>query len=220
MTHEDDQSKMQALATRIRTLYWLHLRNFVIQSTGQDPGVGARRCAQWDGGEDGSGKHYTAIWPEIATYFRENRIDADRAVQEAFQPCPGSAPPPPTVLLGPRLATAAREERMATKARLTQSVNGERSKAEAEIFIYARNTALAAKEIYSRVALNPNGLSPLFRYCFASETQLPGIAAQFRDRALAQYAEHPDEYDEMFAGLIPPDFRAELAERGLLPGHS
>jgi len=207
----DGNNALKALATTIRTLYWQNLRHFVIERTGQDPGTGARRCVQWDGGEDASGNVYASIWPEIAAHFRHHRLDAAKVIQDAFQQCPGCEPPPPSTLLDGRITAAALAERNALLAQMKLVLDIEKRTAESAIFNYQCNTNLSKQDIYSRVICSSLGLSPLFRFCLAVEVRLWKLAAGFRDRAIGQYAMYPDFYDELLPpGLIPAEFRAEL----------
>jgi len=155
----------------------------------------------------------------------QNFADPCRYVRIIFYILRGSAVAVPTVhqLGSPKVMEMIAEFMVKRREEIRQQFVADSQRAKSSITINQKGAGYPlGLSVYYAITDSRLGLSPLFRYCIASETirqleeggsesenceRLKSLAKQFELYAAMDYTLFPDDYDQVWGSVIPSDFR-------------
>jgi hypothetical protein len=216
----DDDRALYEIANRIRTYYILAYRDYVLSKTGEPSDFGDQLIPRWDGGQGPDGRTYQPIWYEIARAALAHRIDPLELVPSAFSEWDGAQPPLPTALITKKALERAEEygPRAVEDAQL--SLENERVCWVVEANRLQRHEGLDANTAARRALRNGRlELSPIFRYCTATQAGDRETADKFLEAARVQYLLRKRAFDTAWGEMIPAELK-EYADQVLRNGRA
>jgi len=202
------------MAADIRAM-WITARHDFESRTGHVTHWGSGHMPKWDGGVTSSGQKCKPIWPKIAAFCLKHDLEPDVLIDSIFRFRKGGIAPNPNVACG-QYALNCYSQYMspeAEQARVsTMSVDFEAQKTRAMTAIDSLKFRFNyPTETTWKLVLydEKQPLSFLFRYCLARSENLDDVAKEFHERALAQYATSPKDYDRIWGDWIPEELKQD-----------
>lgn len=216
--NDDDEQKKSARAITtadaaeyVRSAYISCRRRFSGQP---DYGSGT---LPWDGeGRDAWGRRRQSVWRPLAEHIIGLGADPLTYITAQFWLAPRSNNQAPSPNTFSSAAAVDRYRAYAQEICGTLQQQLARELASVRVMAHALQKALNwAPTAAMRQAICDVGqveASPLIRHCLAVEYNMPEVARRFKSRALLQYVFQRQQYDEAWAGCIPPELSAEADE--------
>lgn len=164
------------------------------------------------------------MWEQVAAKLLAQGIDPAGYIEALHDAIVSRFPQPPQLpeLLSPKLMAMYQAYRRHLPARVSQRLRSDVGTARSQV---VRHNAAGGYSMEDATWFTlTNGLlsiSPLFRYCLAmgeSNPRFHRLAVQrFEQAAVLQYMRSPDEYDRIWADILPPDFRRRARRNYLRP---
>jgi hypothetical protein len=174
-----------------------------------------RPAPKWDGGEDDAGYEHQAIWPKIAAYMIEHGLDPYTCVRKRFEMVRGGVAPWPN--------------------QIAQPAHLDIYKGDSELLSVDQvRTAFDLEKEYCRMGLNSTrfnrpgvpdldiwkslllddtvDISPLMRYCVATELKLHDVAKVYHLTAMSQYMVAPKVFNAIWGKAIPRELSEQAEE--------
>lgn len=208
------QNDVDALAERIRELY-VHERQMHEARTTR---VGTYNGnPMWDGGsvmvygsKNAVKRECKPIWPKIAIFVLNNRLDPDRFVRAQFFNLGQRRVPAPNHLLGQgALAKYANWPNMQeiSEKEVVNSLATASAIFRIQVGDYVSITKKPRPVIVKSVLLDENlSMSVLFRYCMAKREKIGSVAKRYFRAAAWQYTRDKALYDYHWKDFIPEGF--------------
>ena len=195
------------------TLMSDHIRSVYIQCRRFRPGQrGFTVHPKWDGGKDSRGRQYKPIWPKIARFMFEHRLDVSACLLLRFELATEKQyPPNPDDVATPRYLEDYKAVSQETVADLGFMLNAEKELCLVEISEANASFSINGKPAWIMVLGNDDlALSPLFRYCLASSEGLTDLVKKNEIEAILQYIVSTRGYDKAWAEWIPTKFKKQV----------
>ncbi len=162
---------------------------------------------KWDGGEH-RGKRLPSTWVKIAEFALANDYDPAALVEAQFRGT-GKHCPEPFQLCSPAAVDRYLRHNQSVVAEMPWDFQHQKLVCHAELTARFAGTNWTRSEILANVLYDETlDMSALFRYCFAVQAKEPQIADTYKREAIIQYMRRPDEYDKVWAQLIPEGFHS------------
>lgn len=195
------------LGEHVRDLYIRERRSFSSIKGKYISGKGYLPGPQWDGGKNSAGHNRTPIWPKIALFIAEKKLDPLKFIRASFEYA-SRYPPEPNFLLSDTalkryymLCETGGKLDLATAAQLQKEL------LKANLYKYIGMQDWTQEEVLATVLLDETvEMGPLFRYSMASKFKLPTIQNEYFNAAVFEYMRDQDAYDAQWADIIPSDF--------------
>lgn len=203
------------LANHARDAYIRERRIFQQMLTGQESDY--RSSKYWDGGKTANGVR-SNIWLKVAKFLAENRLDPDIYIHHVFHSVNRRFPVQPNQLCSSDSLALYREYRVIARQLIVEALRSQQEELKRGLRAAQEMASIAGrkftpKELYLSVLLDEQAsLSALFRYCFARKAKLPRVAQLYQKAAAVQYLRNRDEYEEVWDGWIPRDFKEYAKE--------
>lgn len=198
---------LETLASFIRRVYVAEMRQFSMANST----YGNRLIPQWDGGEDQHGTRHKPIWPKLAVFIVERRVNPLTFIHIQFAASRGRKPPLPTML-----ATELALQRYYTyQSTIDEELRAEFARQQRSLstqLLLLGQVPDLTPEQRLQMSLQDQRVdaNSLFRYCRAVAANLPQLAAKYHDAALTIYLFERAHYDVAWgASVIPEVLRQE-----------
>lgn len=190
-----------------------HIRGRYIEFRRTRPGdAGYEPHPKWDGGTDTRGSRHQPIWPKIAEFMFEHRLNVSACLALRFELSDHSKMAPmPNTLMSQRHLPDFRRVSEVSDPELRYSLRAEKSLCRVEMFEAAEEFDMNGKPVWRYVIGNDElGFSPLFRFCLAYSEDLDDLADSYKLEAILQYVVAMDNYDKAWGNWIPDAFRRQV----------
>lgn len=199
-------------ATEVRDAYCSEVRRWAA-GRGEVSHYGCRHMPVWDGGEDADGRVHRPVWPALAAFLDDNRLDVRRFFRWRFAKAGAGPAPTPRQLMAGRLVAEYRREAAAPADRVAAEFRAEAGAAAAAYGLRAGARAALGwtkAQVDTAVVMDRGlSLSPLMRLCLAAAVGRRDLCRVWAGPAAAQYMTDPDTHDAVWgAEWLPAGFRA------------
>jgi hypothetical protein len=163
-----------------------------------------------DGGCDSVGRSFKPIWPRLAKFVLDYKLDPVAFVRSQFESCKGRPPVSPQMLTS-SMALQRYRHYTANNVNIVElqlardiQIRSARDAIELNKRLYGPTSL----DVYRDVILDVNvAITALFRYMLAIECNIPELAQRWYEQALKQYMYEQDAYDLVWGPLIPQDLK-------------
>lgn len=203
----------EALGSRIRMLWCIERRYFDLRHEGVPENWGAHHMPSWDGGLGANGKHHENIWPRIASFCLENKLQPTTLVKAMFHNAQKRRPPTPNAACGPKALQRYKEYDapavgISLEADHKHRLEAQKQCVAASVFRLQKYSEKDEKSAWRQAITNPTDpLTPLFRYCVARNQGWEDIAEMYQGQAEYQYDFSPEVYNAVWGDWLPDDLR-------------
>jgi hypothetical protein len=204
------------LANQIRSLYCICAREI-----NGNPSYGTQHMLAWDGDPTGiSGQKRKNWWLKIATKVLAIQADPVQFVRAQFYAVKTATPPKPNMFVGDLAVAKYEAYRHQARSDLEHQIASDLNQIQIHLLPFTVNLRWEYTKALEYTLRNQQcGASPLVRYCFAVENNLP-VASDFRERALVQYMFQMADYDDVLRNRIPSELKTEAQQlMSSLAGH-
>lgn len=192
------------MANVIRAAYYAAHRDYTSKRSGLPSSAGSTRSPRWDGGTDAMGRNHKPVWPKIAAFVAEHKLDPNRLIRTAFLGAAHGKPPQPNMLYGVKALEAYHNGSGVAEDidAIYRAQAGEFTEQVDRLTDKGMPTASAVRQVLRDRTL---GLSALFRYTAAANVGFADIAREFQNAAQLQYLLNRTSIDAGWGVDIPEE---------------
>lgn len=203
--------KAENLSDAIRATWIEEWKKHKVRSEGKN--VNYAPGPRWDGGQDSMGRTYKSIWPRVAAALLTHGADYTAVIQGVFARAGLNSPTPSELLRTDRYDDFTKravnlEEGLAKGLKRQHLTMATQFRFRLSLYNSVEQTLVAI--LYDRSL----DLSALYRHCFAKRNDLPDVAFDWFEFAVAQYQRACNAYDKAWGSFLTEDVRsaAEIAD--------
>lgn len=192
----------ESLGNAIRELYCYLYRQY----NPRFKNYGAEPIPTWDGGTDRWGAHFKPIWPDIARFVLQNKIDPAIYLHVQFAETVGRPSPKPSSLMSKDALL--RYQQYLQRAGDVLRQDYERSAHHVQRRLLQLETARGTVEQKTLTVLMDETVvhaEPLFRFCLGFKLGIEKVTARYYQAALHQYVFQQHLYDAAWGTDVIPD---------------
>ena len=208
-----DGSNYTELELLLRKLYFACRRDFIAARKGTADTYNEEfHIIHLDGGQKADGRHCPVVWPNLAAFIVNHRLNPEAHIRRCFSTCPGVEPPTPSLLMSPKSLEQAQNYD-------SNHVDGVRARwqsfclfATALLGSRRRDRPYLTEQQAIITVINDPALDAgdLFRYCLARLWGAKPSIERYKMTAVQAYLMDPATYDNVLREYLDEDFLGEV----------